>query len=138
MTTNKSCKAIVLRGVSGCGKSFVSEMLNLLPKSTVCSADDYFSQSGEYIFDASKLHLAHKSCQEKFLKALEGGFQHIVVSNVNAKESDFAYYQDTAKSFGADIIFMVIENRHGGENQHSVPLETLQRQEQNIKSSLSL
>lgn len=130
---------IILRGVSGSGKSFAAEKLSYLPKSLVVCADDYFMVNGEYKFNAKYLHAAHKECQIKFFNALNNQTaENIIIANTNTKKSDWQYYQETAKKFGADVIFLVVENRHGGINQHNVPPETLVRQANNIRTNLSL
>lgn len=129
----------VLRSKSGAGKSFTAEKLSRLPNSLIVCADDYFMVEGEYKFNPQYLHAAHKECQIKFFNALNNKTaENIIVCNTNTKKSDFEYYEQTAKNFGADVIFMVIENRHGGINQHGVGQETLDRQANNIKNSLCL
>jgi hypothetical protein len=129
----------ILRSRSGGGKSFTAEKLSRLPNSLIICADDYFMVDGEYRFNSQYLHAAHKECQIKFFNALNNKTaENIIVANTNAKKSDFEYYEQTARTFGADVIFMVIENRHGGKNQHFVPENTLDRQENNIRLSLSL
>ena len=129
----------ILRSRSGGGKSFTAEKLSRLPNSLIICADDYFMVDGEYRFNSQYLHAAHRECQIKFFNALNNKTaENIIVANTNTKESDFAYYRDTAKNFGADVIFMVIENRHGGVSVHNVPQNTLDRQANNIKMSLSL
>lgn len=131
--------AWIIRGVSGSGKSFTAEKLSYLPNSLIVCADDYFMDDGEYKFNAQYLHAAHKECQIKFFNALNNkAAENIIVANTNTKKSDWQYYEETAKSFGADVIFLVVENRHEGSNQHNVPAETLDRQANNIKNSLSL
>lgn len=129
----------LLRGRAGCGKSFTAEKLSRLPNSLIVCADDYFMVDGEYRFNPQYLHAAHKECQIKFFNALNNKTaENIIVANVNQREKDWKYYEETARTFGADVIFMVIENRHGGKNQHFVPENTLDRQENNIRLSLSL
>ena len=129
----------ILRSKSGAGKSFLTDKLLALPNSLAVWADDYFMVDGEYRFDVRSLSAAHRDCQIKFFNALNNKtHENVIVNNTNTKEKDWKYYEDTAKSFGADVIFLVVENRHGGSNVHNVPQETLDRQENSIKMSLCL
>ncbi len=128
----------LLRGAQGSGKSFTANQLSQLSDCIVCCADDYFMSGGEYKFDASKLKYAHKECQEKFETALFRNRENIVVANCNAKERDFQFYIDKAKEYGANLISLVVENRHGGKNGHGCGEEIVERVKNSIKNSLSL
>lgn len=131
---------LILRAVSGSGKSFLTDLLCKNEGYVYVSADDYFLDSeGNYNFKGEEVGLAHGRCKDNFLKALEDPeAQNIIVSNTNTKPTDFCWYDEMARAKGANVIYLVLENRHGGVNVHDVPEETLQRQEQNIKSSLKL
>lgn len=131
---------IILRAVSGSGKTTFANYLESISKEStcICAADDYFSQSGEYKFDATLLPSAHIFCREKFKKALSDGIQTIIVANTNTKESEFTHYIDVAKQYNYQVFSVVIENRHGNTNIHNVPQKSLDRQKENIYNSLKL
>ena len=134
---NKDRNLIVLRGVSGSGKNFFANLIEGPKK--VCCADDYFMFEGEYLFDASKLANAHRYSMIVFNEALANPkIKNIVVANTNIKSSDWKFYVDKAEEVGIKVSFAVIENRHGGENQHGVPPHVLNRHEQGIKNNLKL
>jgi uridine kinase len=145
---NLSKVVIITRAVSGSGKStFANYISSLLERSVSCGAaenyeicctDDYFSKSGEYKFDATKLGAAHSYCKSKFEEALKKEIGLVIVANTNTKESDFNFYLEKAKQYKYTIFSLVIENRHGGNNIHNVPLATIAKQEENIKNSLKL
>ena len=134
-TMNKTL--IILRGISGAGKSTFANLISE-PK-VICTADDWFMKDGEYKFDATKLGHAHRACQVKFEKALDDPeVDNIVISNTNAKSSDYNFYVDKAKERGIRVVFVVLEKRHDSENIHNVPSEALVRQSENLKKDIKL
>lgn len=130
----------ILRGCSGAGKDFVTNKLIKSVGWVAVSADYYFiDKDGNYNWDANKLAYAHSVCMYNFKEALkESTVTDIIVNNTNTKVKDFGYYQKEAEKFDADVIFIVVENRHGGKNVHNVPDEVVSRHEDNIKQSLKL
>jgi hypothetical protein len=62
----------------------------------------------------------------------------IVVANTNTKERDFAFYEKAAKEAGAMFISLIVENRHGNKDIHSVGDLIRKRQEDNLRNSLKL
>lgn len=135
----------ILRHVSGAGGSTYAQVLKELVNSIdkydciVCTADDYMvDKAGNYGFRPEKLGFVHNQCKQKFLKAIEDNVNLIIVANTNTKISDYKFYLDTGKEKGYQVFVTVVENYHQGQNIHGVGVETLLRQEQNIKSSLKL
>lgn len=131
---------ILMRGVSGSGKS---NLTNLLTKTRGCvsvSADDYFvDESGSYNFDASQLHLAHADCQIRFLDFLnESTVDVIVVDNTNVNISSIEAYKKLSEKYGAMFISLIVENRHGNKSTHNVPDYILDKQESNILDCIKL
>lgn len=136
-SVNADRSVILLRGVSGAGKSTVANLFSE-PK-VIVSADAYFEKGGGYDFDPSKLGDAHRECQNNFECALrDPSVKNIIVSNTNTKPSDYQYYFDTAKKYGVKVISLVIERRHEGKNVHNVPDFVLQRQHDSLKNDLKL
>ena len=134
---------IILRGVSGSGKSSFADFLgNFLWDSLrvcICSADDYhLDKNGVYRFDVSKMGEAHAWCREKFERCLAEKFDAVIVSNTNTSEKEIQPYLDLAAKYNYKVISLVVENRHGNKNIHNVPEETLQKQEQRLKNSIKL
>jgi predicted kinase len=132
---------IVMRSASGAGKSsFVELLKESNPSAISCSADKFFiDKDGSYNFDVTKLGQAHKSCQLQFDAALiDEKINLIILDNTNTKPSDWKYYEDKAREAGLRVVFVVLENRHGGVNVHNVPDEVLERQANTIKQNLKL
>jgi hypothetical protein len=131
---------ILLRSVSGAGKSTLTDLLASNEGWVSVCADDYFTDaSGDYKFDASKLGVAHAQCQELFMFWLTNtDAKCIIVANTNSKERDFAFYEKAAKEAGAMFISLIVENRHGNKDIHSVPQSVREMQAENIRNSLLL
>jgi predicted kinase len=131
---------ILLRSVSGAGKSTFAKLLtSRIGWVSVC-ADDYFTDAdGNYNFDATKLSNAHAECKVNFMEALaESTVEGIVVANTNTTPAECKFYEQEAKKVGATVFHIVMENRHGNSNVHNVPVNVLERQEANIRNSLQL
>lgn len=120
-------KLILLRGLPGSGKSTLAEQLGY--PVFVFEADQYFidSETDEYKFDASKLKMAHKWCQLRVEHSMEDNIDTIVVSNTFTQEWEMDAYYELSKQYGYTVFSVIVENRHGGVNQHGVPEDKLQQ-----------
>jgi len=131
---------VILRGVSGSGKSFAADAIKSLntKRVEVCTADDYFiDENGNYNFDRGKLSKAHVACFEKFRKAIESGeFDMVIVANTNTSEWEFKKYSDFSLAKDVPVVYLVVENRHGNSNSHGCPDEAIEKQKQNLTKSL--
>lgn len=123
----------LLRGLPGSGKSTLANSLG----GVWVEADQYFiNPDGDYVFDASKLKYAHKWCQDTVEEAMtwdehpeieyiSAGVSKIVVSNTFTQEWEMQPYYDLAEKYGYRVYSLIVENRHGGINEHGVPEEKL-------------
>ncbi len=122
----------IIRGIPGSGKSTFAKML-VGEDFLVCEADKYFidKETGEYNFDFTKIKEAHKFCQdtvESYMKdslVNDQFYREIAVSNTFTQEWEMRPYFELAKNYGYKVFSVVVENRHGGTNQHGVPEEVL-------------
>jgi predicted kinase len=113
---------ILCRGVSGAGKSTFSKTLG----GEHYEADMFFIDgNGEYKFDGSKIKWAHEWCQDMVYMDMIKEIPKIVVSNTFTQEWEMDPYFEMAKEYGYKILTIVVENRHGGVNEHNVPEEVL-------------
>jgi predicted kinase len=115
----------LVRGIPGSGKSTFAKTL---VKKDYChkEADMFFvDRDGNYNFEPSKIKDAHLWCQEEmdFLMRLE--HSPVVVSNTFTQEWEMEPYLELAKTYGYKTFSIVVENRHGGVNEHNVPDEVL-------------
>ena len=114
---------IIVRGLPGSGKSTVAELIG----GEICTADDYFMVNGVYKFYKSKLGEAHHYCQTKCRLKMANASPKIVVANTSSTEKEMRPYFELAKEFGYRVFTVIVEKRHGGNNIHSVPEETISR-----------
>jgi hypothetical protein len=54
------------------------------------------------------------------------GMPKVAVSNTFTQEWEITPYFELASKYGYMVITMVVENRHGGQNEHGVPDDKLE------------
>jgi len=122
----------IVRGIPGSGKTTFAKKL-VGEDFLVCEADKYFinQENGKYEFDISKIKDAHKWCQnmvENYMKDSminDQYYPEIAVSNTFTQEWEMRPYFELAKTYGYKVFSVIVENRHGGTNQHEVPEEVI-------------
>jgi len=113
----------ICRGIPGSGKSTFSKTLG----GQHYEADMFFiDEEGNYKFDVTKIKDAHQWCQGMVKTDMILEYPKIVVSNTSTQEWEMEPYFKLAKEYGYDVFSIVVENRHGGINQHGVPEDKLQ------------
>ena len=124
----------LLRGLPGSGKSTLAKSIGGIH----IEADMYFlTINGEYEFDPSQLKYAHQWCQNSVEEAmtwdenpeiefLSAGVSRIVVSNTFTQEWEMKPYFELAEKHGYKVFSIIVENRHGGVNEHGVPEDKLE------------
>ena len=139
---------IIFRAAANAGKTTIAEYIrDLYDSSTAssekdcvtCCADDFFTdEDGSYKWEPSKINEAHNQCKKKFELALNDGVGLIQVANTSTTEKEYSFYLEKARDAGYIVFSLVVERRHGGQNNHAVPDFARERQAQNIKQSLKL
>ena len=131
---------ILLRGLPGSGKSTLAKVILQLPSNAepeVLSADDFFvTDSGEYIFDATKLKEAHQYCQFRCSERMRQQKAKIVVANTFTQEWEMDEYLKMAERYNYRVHTVVVENRHGNQNIHGVPEDKLQQMKDRFQIKL--
>lgn len=120
----------LIRGVPGSGKSTLAKELESRGVvNWVFEADDYFFDfvTKKYNFDASKLHDAHRVCQENTKIWLGRHQENVAVSNTSTTEKEVEIYRKIAEECGAEFVSIVVESRHDGKNIHNVPEDKIQQ-----------
>jgi predicted kinase len=124
---NTMKKLYLVRGISGAGKSSFSKSISNAMTGHV-EADMFFvDDEGNYNFDANKLKEAHEWCKKETETFMgPNGFDVVIVSNTFTQEWEMEPYFELAKKYGYIVFTIIVENRHGGVNQHGVPEKTIQ------------
>jgi len=107
----------LLRGLPGAGKSTLAK--SLVGKHF--EADMYFVRDGEYKFDVTKLKEAHEWCRSSVGGLMINEEPRLVVSNTFTQEWEMEAYYKLAETHGYRVYSLIVENRHGGINEHGVP-----------------
>lgn len=114
---------IIIRGIPGAGKSLFA---NLLPGHT-CTADDYHMLDGKYVWKQENAHIAHIECQKKCERLMKMGSEIIKIANTSTTIAEMKPYYELAEKYRYTVFSVIVENRHGGVNEHDVPEETLEK-----------
>jgi hypothetical protein len=133
----------LVRGICGSGKSTLAKSIG----GTHLEADMYFMEDGGYQFDITRLKDAHQWCQDSVEEAmtwdenpeiefLSAGVSKIVVSNTFTQEWEMQPYFDLAEKYGYKTYSLIVENRHGGVNEHGVPEDKLELMRKRFEISL--
>jgi adenylate kinase family enzyme len=119
----------IVRGIPGSGKSTFAKTLGGIH----IEADQYFMDGeGNYNFDGSKIKLAHEYCRAQTgawmsSDGLQVNVDKIVVSNTFTQEWEMEPYFELAKKYGYKVFTVIVENRHGGTNEHNVPEDKIEQ-----------
>ena len=127
----------IVRGIPGSGKSTFAKTLG----GTHFETDNFFMVDGEYKFDVTKLKVAHEWCQNSVNTAMILNIttdlnSTIVVSNTFTQEWEMKPYFDMAETYGYRVFSLIVENRHGGVNQHGVPEDKLEIMKNRFETKL--
>ena len=119
----------IVRGIPGSGKSTFAESLGC----PYFEAEMFFMKDDVYTFDGPKIKIAHAWCQNqveeamKFIEETHGlDNSEIAVSNTFTQEWEMEPYMKLAEKYGYNVFSLIVENRHGGKNNHGVPEEKVE------------
>lgn len=124
---------ILVRGISGCGKTTLARQLAPLGRRIMLDADTFFlDEDGEYRFDPSKLPEAHAWCQAQAELAMKVGM-HVIVHNTFTQRWEMEPYILMADEYEyrATVVSLYDGGRTDEElaarNSHGVPLDGISR-----------
>ena len=118
----------LIRGVPGSGKSnLAKKLVDSGCVIDVFEVDQYFTKAdGTYVFNPALLGEVHEACKARTEFVLGKGYS-VAVSNTSTTEKEVQAYKDIAERCNAQFVSIIVENRHEGKNQHSVPDEKIQQ-----------
>lgn len=146
---SKKNKVIVMRGISGAGKS--TWIKDHHPKAFVCSADKFFiDESGKYNFDPTKLSEAHKWCLKKFSDYITNSiFQSdyivhdfpttVIVDNTNTMLWEMSPYVSLATAYDWDVEIVRLDcdvDVAAQRNVHGVPVKSVKDMKKRFQKCL--
>lgn len=118
---------IILRGISGSGKStFSEEMIKQRKETKVHSTDNFFiNQNGEYVFNPKKLGEYHAKNLQKTIESIKNQIWFIIVDNTNLLTPHFNPYISAWKHHNYHVSGVQFIPRdvsaHTKDNTHNVP-----------------
>ena len=125
---------ILIRGVSGAGKSTIAPMFK---NAVLVSTDDFFlDEYGDYVFDANSLVINHQKCQLAVDMMMQDKEELIVVHNTFTADWEMDAYFDLARKYGYAVHTIIVENRHGSKNVHDVPQDVIKAQTERFSVNL--
>ena len=112
LTTKESKNVIFLRGISGSGKTTVSNALSKLLGSEIVvslSEDNYFMVDGVYKFKSQNVTEAHKNCVHSMELALQSSAIHyIIMDNTHTQLWQLSNAETVAKEYDANLYYIDI------------------------------
>ena len=130
---------ILVRGVSGAGKSTIADMMDWLGHETVSfSTDDMFMVDGNYEFDPSLLGENHDAVVQKVRDVMIARYEvripeTIIVHNTFTEEWEMKPYFELAEEFNWRVHTIIVENRHGSKSIHDVPDNVVKAQKERFE-----
>lgn len=96
----------------------------------------FVDRDGNYNFNPSKLKEAHEWCKNETEFVMKYEHPVVAVSNTFTQEWEMKPYYELAEKYGYMVISLIVENRHGGVNEHGVPEDKLKSMKDRFEISL--
>ena len=96
----------------------------------------HLDENGNYNWKPEKVKEAHAWCQNQVRDWMLESEERIIVSNTFTQEWEMKVYFDWAEELGYKVFSLIVENRHGGVNEHNVPEEILVKMKDRFETKL--
>ncbi len=102
---------VVLRGLSGSGKTMFAEMISSLDSTNVkkLSLDDYRIVDGKYLFHKDLTGKSVKQLRADLVNYLESSIKIIILDNTHTRLSEFSKETELAETYGYKVIVINTE-----------------------------
>jgi hypothetical protein len=132
---------ILIRGVPGSGKSWLSEKIAEKWKMQICTTDDFFiCPDGQYRFDLSRLGLNHTAnIIRTYILASLG--KSIIVPNTFSEFWEMRMYARIAQHFGMDVVYITLphpNDTHKNANSHGVPQDKVDEMQSRMTHPMNM
>ena len=118
---------ILMRGVSGSGKSTVAKKLQSKLGGVIFSTDDFFTdKDGVYNFDKKQLSNYHSQNELKAESAMKKGITPIIIDNTNTQPWEMKNYVELADRYN----YRVVIKQPGDDDFEDVSLEEILKRQQ--------
>jgi len=98
----------LLRGLPGAGKSALASLFKSMNAEVVCM-DDFFTEHGEYCYDATKIGRAIDWCHSRFKFFLAKDCQTVIVDGTHSREMEYRWYVEMATTWGYEVHIIHVE-----------------------------
>ena len=130
-------EVIIVRGVSGSGKSTFAKLLASAHNGKIVENDKFaYNDQGEYDWKAEDLHKYFYKAKKEFEKHVDNEEPMIIVSNVSVTWKSIKGFFKYAKEHGYKVTSLVLENRNETTNIHDVPDDVLEGLRENFEIKL--
>lgn len=116
---------LLIRGLPGSGKTKLAKEICKGRYHAHFEADMYWDLNHGLDYNNTTLSDAHQFCTTNIEKAMMANIPLVVVSNTFTRASEMDEYFIFAKTYNYTVHTIIVENRHGGKNQHNVSDEKM-------------
>lgn len=132
MLPSGSKNLIFLRGLPGCGKTTVANLIVSMSDTKyrveqICADDCWETPYTQETWTPELHGKAHRLCILTVTGWMFSSVPVIIVHNTFTTESEMKPYLEAAAQFGYRVHSLVVENRHNSKSVHDVPFETIQK-----------
>jgi predicted kinase len=143
---------ILMRGVSGSGKSTTARKIAQDRGGVVLSTDDYFERNGRYEFDPKMLPEYHALNQRRAEESMVAGVSPIIIDNTNTQAWEMKPYVEAAMRHGYEVEVVepgspgfpevdfdeIMKRQKSREGGKSMPEEVVRRMTSRFQRSLTV
>lgn len=133
----------LIRGLPGRGKSTLAQQIllsNCDPDIDIPSAwfeaDMYFlDTNGKYVYNKSKISLAHRWCRDEVQRCMESEVDEIIVSNTFCERWEAEPYFEMAEHYGYEVQIVTLVSSF--KSVHDIPEANFTHMKERFQNDIS-